>query len=287
MELVGKQVKHNIFGEGNIVNCDGSYVKINFSSGNKEFIFPDAFERYLKLTDKKTATIVDRLVQKRKQEYKEEKLRKKKLRAIEREEREKLLKRERLVKRLRSSKVHPSAQSVFWCEADEEDDIFNGWRVFTGEIKSGLKKGQPRRLARVNERSACLLTVRDPEMAERDRRIIGMFMVKKNFNGRLCEDGYILSHKDYRIRLSEKESEEMLFWNYYYNANSPKRMTWNTGRHRYFDNILMAQILRDIIDLKKDPKEQEEAEGFFEYFCQINEIEDEDLTKPSGALMRT
>lgn len=268
MELVGKQVRHNTFGKGSIVNCEGFYIKINFSTGNKEFIFPDAFETYLQLTDRKTANHVGEMVRQRKEKYKEEKLKQEKLKAIEMEERQKLLKREGLVKKLRSSKVHPCSQSVFWCETGEEDSIFSEWRVFTGEIKSGPKKGQPKRLARVNERSACLITARDSNMAEEDRRILGMFMVKKNFSGKLCRDGYILSHKDYRIRLSEHESKKMLFWNYYFNKNYPKRITWNTGRHRYFDNVWMAQILRDTMNLKKDPKELEKVERFLAYFCQ-------------------
>lgn len=39
-------------------------------------------------------------------------------------------------------------------------------------------------------------------------------------------------------------------------------MTWNTGKHRYFDNLRMAQILIDIVELKSDPKERELAQQF-------------------------
>lgn len=63
-------------------------------------------------------------------------------------------------------------------------------------------------------------------------------------------------------------------------------MTWNTGRHRYFDNVWMAQILRDIVSLKENPEEQENAQQFFEYFCQMNRIKKEEIPEPNGALMR-
>ncbi|HKM40031.1 MAG TPA: malate synthase, partial [bacterium] len=81
------------------------------------------------------------------------------------------------------------------------------------------------------------------------------------------------------------ESERMLFWNYYINKRYPKKMTWNSGRHRYFDNIWMAQILRDIISLKEDPQEHDLARRFFQHFCQINVINIERLSQPSGVLV--
>ena len=62
-------------------------------------------------------------------------------------------------------------------------------------------------------------------------------------------------------------------------------MTWNTGRHRYLDNKWVAQILQDIISLKKTPKEQEQVQRFIKYFCQLNEIDMEKLPKPAGALI--
>ncbi len=46
------------------------------------------------------------------------------------------------------------------------------------------------------------------------------------------------------------------------NKNFPTRITWNSGRQRYFDNIWMAQILRDIVSLKKKPGESESAQRF-------------------------
>ncbi|MEG3072504.1 MAG: hypothetical protein RQM92_18220 [Candidatus Syntrophopropionicum ammoniitolerans] len=106
-------------------------------------------------------------------------------------------------------------------------------------------------MAQIRENSAVLLTLRDADMAEEDRRILGVFMVNENFNARKCQDGYIPAHSEYRLQLSEQESEKMLFWNYYINKKYPHRMTWNTGRHRYLDNKWVAQILQDIVSLKR------------------------------------
>ena len=50
-------------------------------------------------------------------------------------------------------------------------------------------------------------------------------------------------------------------------------MTWNTGRHRYFDNEWMYNILQDIVSLRKEPQGKKYAQSFFEYFCQMNGID--------------
>ncbi len=282
MDLANKQVIHKIFGKGKIIKCCGSYIKIDFPSGNKKFVFPDAFETYLTLTDQKAA----KMVRKKKKECEEEERRLKELKALQDKKRQRLLAQERNIKRRKTQKIHPQSQSVFWCKKQEQDSVFGNWDVFTGVIKSGKKKGQPRRLARINQNSACLLTARDSDVPEKDRYILGVFMVDEIFDSKSCSDGYIPAHSKYRLRLSEQEAEKMLFWNYYVNKRYPHKMTWNTGRHRYFDNIWMAQILRDIISLKKNPKEREYVQQFFEYFCQMNRIKKEDIPEPNGALMR-
>ena len=282
MNLVNKQVTHEVFGKGSVVKYDDSYVSVKFPSGNKKFVFPDAFETYLTLTDQGAATLVNRKIQKQKEERRKIELELEEKRALERERQRSLNQR----KRMKNRQIHPELQSVFWCKIEEQDKVFTDWSVFTGIIKSGKREGQPRRLARMNGNSACLITERNPDMLEKDRRIIGAFMVDEAFDGRTCKDGYIPAHPEYRLRLSEQESEKMLFWNYYVDERYPDRMTWNSGRQRYFDNIWMAQILRDIVSLKTDPEEQEYSQRFFEYFCKINRINEEELPKPNGALMR-
>ncbi len=282
MDLANKQVTHKVFGKGKIIKCCDSYIKIDFPSGNKKFVFPDAFETYLTLTDQEAA----KMVQKKKEKCEKEEQKLRELRAEQSKKRQRILAQERRIKKRRSHRIHPSSQSVFWCKEQEQDKVFGDWEIFTGTIKSGKKKGQPRRLARINQNSACLLTERSSDVSEKERRILGAFMVDESFDNKLCTDGYIPSHPKYRLRLTERETEKMLFWNYYVNKRYPHRMTWNTGRHRYFDNIWMAQILRDIIALREGSEEQEHVQQFFEYFCKTNRIKVEELPEPNGALVR-
>ncbi|MGO1468748.1 MAG: hypothetical protein ACTHW2_01865 [Tissierella sp.] len=283
MDLVDREVIHETFGKGNVVDYDDSYIQINFKSGEKKFVFPDVFIEHIEFVDKKATNVIEKEIEKKKEERRKQELILKEERAIEREKQRIL----DLKKQMKNQKINPKVQSVFWCESKEDEEkVFEEWRVFTGEIKSGKKEGQPRKLARMNEKSACLITRRKDDEPEENRQILGVFMTNETFDGRLCEDGYITAHPKYRLKLSEEESEKMLFWNYYFDKNSPKKTTWNSGRQRYFDNKWMAQILRDIISLKEGPEEVKELEKFYQHFCMINLIDKDNLEEANGALVR-
>ena len=145
---------------------------------------------------------------------------------------------------------------------EEQNKVFTEWKVFSGVIKSGDNKGKPKKPIRLYRNSVCLLTARDSSKPEKDRRILGVYMVNEDFIGKFCEDGYVPAHSEYRLQLTEQESDQMLFWKYYVNEKSPEKMTWNTGKFRYFNNVWMAQILLDIVSLKSDTKEHELTQLF-------------------------
>lgn len=284
MDFISKQVIHKKFGKGCVLSLSDSIIQIKFSSGNKKFVFPDAFGSYLVMIDQEADKIVKRMKQKKEKEQIQEEIERKKELAYRLEENQRHLNRERILKNI---KMHTSSQVAFWCKGEEQERIFTEWKVFTGTTKSGDSKGQIRRLNRLHQNSVCIFTARDSKMPEKERSILGVYMVNENFIGKLCKDGYISAHPKFKIRLSEKESKELLFWNYYVNENNPHRMTWNAGKWRYLENIWIAQILRDIVSLKKETKELELAQHFYEHFCEINQINKNELPKPNGVLMRT
>ncbi len=283
MNLINKKVTHKRFGIGSIVKHNDSSIEIHFGSENKRFVFPDVFGKHLKIHDKSDAKLLEEIIQKKEIERKEEEWKK---------EEEKILQRKKLVLRLEheklmhNHKLHPASQMVFWCDTEEQDSSFSEWKVFSGILKSGNNKGKPNKPSRLHQNSAVLLTARDSSMLEKDRRILGVYMVNENFVGKLCEDGYIPAHSKYRIQLTEQESDQLLFWHYYINEKFPEKMTWNTGKYRYFENLWMAQILLDIVSLKSDTNERELAQQFFKHFCKMNQITAQELPKPNGALTR-
>ncbi len=278
MDLANKQVMHQKFGKGNVVKCSDAYIKIDFPSGEKKFVFPDAFEKYLTLTNEEAAEKIRGIVQK----HAAERMRLRELKISKRKAKLRIIEQKRLPRKSGAGRIHPCSQSAFWCKDEEIDNIFEEWNIFTGRFKSGKKKDQPRKLARINKNTACLLTTRKQNEPEQQRRIIGMFMVEKTFDTRLCKDGYIPSHPKHRLRLAQ-DGERMFFWNYYVSKRYPHKITWNSGRHRYFDNIWMAQILRDILH-RVDAEQLNGAQQFFEYFCNINKINKYEIPEPGGAL---
>ncbi len=283
MNLINKKVTHKRFGMGSIVKHNDSSIEIHFASENKKFVFPDVFGKHLKLHDKSDANLLEKIIQKKEMERKEEEWKKEEEKRLQQKNQELRLEHEKLMK---NHKLHPESQMVFWCDTEEQNSSFSEWKVFSGAIKSGNNKGKPNKPIRLHQNSAVLLTAIDSSMPEKDRRILGVYMVNEDFIGKLCEDGYIPAHSKFRLQLTEQESDQMLFWEYYVNGKFPHKMTWNTGKYRYFDNSWMAQILLDIVSLKSDPKERELAQQFFEHFCKMNQITDQELSKPNGALMR-
>lgn len=283
MNLINKKVTHKRFGMGSVVDHNDSSIEIHFESENKKFVFPDVFAKHLKLHDKNIANSLEKLIREKQAELKQEEEKKEEAIKLQRKKHELRLEYEKLMK---NHKLHPESQMVFWCDTEEQASSLSEWKVFSGLIKSGVNKGKPNKPIRLHQNSAVLLTSVDSSKPEKDRRILGVYMVSEGFIGKLCEDGNIPAHSKYRLQLTEQESDKMLFWNYYVNEKLPHRMTWNTGKYRYFENLWMAQILRDIVSLKSDSQEKELAQQFFEHFCKINQITEQDLPKANGALMR-
>ena len=283
MNLVNKEVTHKRFGKGSIVKHNDSIIEIHFATENKKFVYPDAFGEHLKLHDQSAAHSLEKVIQKRELELEKIEQEKEQEKALQRKEQQLRMEHEKLMK---NHKLHPESQMVFWCDEEEQTKVFTEWKVFTGAIKSGVNKGKPKKPTRLYRNSVCLLTERDSSKPEKDRRILGIYMVNEDFIGKFCEDGYVPAHPEYRLQLTEQESDQMLFWKYYVNEKSPDKITWNTGNFRYFNNEWMAQILLDIVSLKSDTPEHELTQSFFDHFCRMNQIMKEELPEPNGALMR-
>ena len=278
MNLINKKVTHKQFGIGSIVNYNDSSIEILFASENKKFVFPDGFEKHLTIHDETDANIIEKMIQKKKVDVQEAECR--------REEEGKLQQKNRELRLEYNYKLHPQSQMVFWCDLEEQENVFSKWEVFSGISKTGLNKGKPSKPNRLYPNSAVLLTVKNPDMHEKDRRITGVYMVDPEFIGKLSDDGMIPADSKYRIQLTEEESNQMLFWTYYVNEKFPLKTTWNSGKHRYFNNLWMAQILHQIVSLKTDLNEKDMARQFLDHFCEKNKIASADLLDPTGALTR-
>jgi len=68
MNLLGEHVRHQVFGEGRIVSISKNYVTVRFDIGDKVFVFPDAFEKFLVLSNKELSSRMEAYLKRREQQ---------------------------------------------------------------------------------------------------------------------------------------------------------------------------------------------------------------------------
>ena len=199
MQLLGQPVRHNAFGTGVITGLSGNIITIDFAQGEKRFQYPDAFSRFLTLKDAGKQNEIRAGYERR-------------LRA-ERAERQKELERQERLGKIRSMKVTPYSQAAFDIPWKEAKAAAEADAVSTGFYLSGYSKDRPRIPSRLKPNSACLLTTLETGCEEKERRILGAFMVRDDFLGAYCREGMIRAHDRYKLYLP---SGSMLpYWNYF------------------------------------------------------------------------
>lgn len=167
-----------------------------------------------------------------------------------------------------------------------ESQMLRNWRALAGIVQHGDKKGKPMKLNQVQLNSLCVLTTRDTKSSEKDRFIFAVFLVDDIHEGDGNEEGFVSAQSQFRIKLSPDEARSLKFWDYHSNKNRPDRPVWSSGLHRYFEDEQAAQILSEVMRLKKGTSDEELAVRFFEYFCRIKAVDIDNLNDLSGALKR-
>jgi hypothetical protein len=187
----------------------------------------------------------------------------------------------REISRLELDSIHNDGGYVCY-----ESQMLREWKAMAGIVQRGERAGQPMKLNKVQNNSLCVLTTRLPNTREEDRFIFGVFLVDENYEGDNFEEGYVSTKSKYKIKLSPKEAEGMLFWSYHANENQSEVARWSSGLHRYFNDEQAIQILRDLALIKEGTEDEELAEEFLQYFARINGIDIDSVTEKNGALMR-
>lgn len=165
-----------------------------------------------------------------------------------------------------------------------ESQMLRDWKALASIVQRGENKHKPMKLNQVQENSLCILTTRYPQSTEKERYIFAVFLVDETYQGDGQDEGYVSTNSEYKIKLSPSEAHRLLFWNYNRNENKPAVAAWNSGLHRYFDDVQAAKILRDIAELKVDTPDEYLAQCFFKHFCSINRIDLQALGSADGAL---
>lgn len=254
MNLEGKAIQHIKFGKGVVKENKARYITVIFQEGEKKFVFPEAFMKFLVLKDKPSQAQVDKMLEGLVKE--------------ENQKRAKEIKRELFLQKKKGLKVNPNAQAAFGMVSNKREDIYQSWTAYAGEYLSGKLKGSPKPPTKLKLNSACLITECAEGDGEENRRITGVFMVGEDFDGKNCKDGIVISHDKYRIKL--EESETLAFWDYFPSAG--KQTKWGNVEIKYFSNVTMQQILNDMKQEMTDADSRQKLEDFIEYFCYVNDL---------------
>lgn len=167
-----------------------------------------------------------------------------------------------------------------------ESRMLKDWKAFAGYAQSGANKGKPIAMNKLDKNALCILTTCYPKTAEDMRCIFAVYLVDDLYSDADRKSGHISANSKYRLCFSDKEAQKLLFWNYYANNTKPDLAKWCMGEYRYFDNIIAAQILKDIAELKKGTNDEKLAFEFLDYFCDIKSIDKNLMPELSGALRR-
>ncbi|MDE7097743.1 MAG: hypothetical protein K2O60_01180 [Ruminococcus sp.] len=167
-----------------------------------------------------------------------------------------------------------------------ESAMLRDWKASAGCIQTGMDKGKPMKLLKVQYNSLAILTTRNPYDEEYKRFIFAVFLVDKNFEGDSRETGYVTTNSKWKIELTPQEAHKMLFWNYYVNENAPKKVVFGSGLHRYISDNQAVQILKDIVEVKEKPNEKDFAQEFLHHYCTVNGIDIDEVSSPNGALIQ-
>jgi len=99
---------------------------------------------------------------------------------------------------------------------------------------------RPRKINNTGVGKIAFITTLEPDRQEKDRRIVGYFIIKKTTGGEKEEtlllgdatDGFVVP-----------SSINLLFWDYYKNPKVPGKKMWGTGLFRYIDDRTALEIL--------------------------------------------
>ena len=151
-----------------------------------------------------------------------------------------------------------------------ESNLFRSWSYEAGGVVNGINKGRPNTIRNVQTNSLCVLTTRKPNTDKTERYIFAVFIVIRSEEGDDLTAGKVIAHPKYRIALTEQESRQMCFWNYYQNKSDKAPYQWGSGLFRYINDATATDILRDIVKVKQNTADAPLAEEMLAYFTSIN-----------------
>lgn len=192
-----------------------------------------------------------------------------------------------LITRKELEEEYENTKNVFGQSICYESQMLEIWSAGAGVYHNGEREGQPMKFVHAGHNSLALLTTRKPHASDDQRMIFAVFLVNESDQGDESEEGYIWADKKYRLEMTPKEAEKLKFWDYYFNPNKPEKMVFGSGLHRYLTDLQGGQVLEEICRIKKGTPQEALAEEFFAYYCELKDLDVDQIAKPEGPLKNT
>ncbi len=243
MNIIGKSIKHVTFGDGIIVNQNKEKVEINFGNCVKSFLYPSSFEKFIKVMDKKTENFIKRELEQLNE-----------VRQQEEQEKNQLLHRI----------VTKGAHGVFDIRKEELSHFLSVGELSTGRER--IRNSNTMIPLKIDMNSACILTMKEKEKKESERKIVGICMTTDDFIGQHCVNGIIPTEEKYRIMLTEGES--IYFWSVF--PEDKRKISWGTRKMKYVSTAVVEAILSRLFVVIEKEESRTKLITFEEYFNDRN-----------------
>ena len=258
MELVGQNVRHVSFGPGVIVSQEDRFVYVDFArAGQKRFAYPDAFSRFLTFEDDARQTRAN--VQYQASE------------AVQEEKRHQEWAKYERLEQLRNIRLSPQSQAAFDIDPARLSLYMEEGAVPTGTYLSGFSKGEAKVPNRMKPNTACLLTAVPEGGRERERRILGLFMVSEDFYGTDCKNGLVEMHDIHRIQLPE--GQQPLYWSCIKHSDTIPR--WGRAAFKYVSGTEMQKVLQSLCRQAENTPLARRMQALYQYYCYVNHFTDD------------
>lgn len=168
-----------------------------------------------------------------------------------------------------------------------ESTMLNEWKALAGFNNNGVRAGEARNIRNAEIGSLVILTLVTPQDTEYNRRIFAMFLIDDYYEGGFddhegMQEGFVACNSKYKLSFTRKETNELMFWNYYSNENTTE-CRWGSGLFRYFPNEQAAQVLKQAALLKTGTNQEHLAKKCLEHYCKMHLINISKIQAPSGS----
>jgi len=253
VSIIGATVKHKVFGTGTVTALTDEVVTVSFYGVERRFIYPDAFEKFLTFSCQELQTHIEEeilkraIIAKRQKKYEQE----------QRARRQKLL----------NYRIAANSHLVVNVPCEQVDNVLQTLSFSTGVYFSGESIGMPRIADRVKPNSVCFITSCQKEQAERERMLVGAFMVAEDFFGDEAGNGIVKGHPKHHLAMPENQ-----YLNFWELADQSAPLRWGKTAFRYCSAALANRMLSEMVAVVQETDQEEKSLELYQYFCAINQL---------------